>query len=155
MITVRIIKKEKNMRKFYQNKLWRDKLVKIREDKGAIVHLIPLSDGDYSDELNMKLIEEANELYEADSHEKITDEIVDILEAIDCLLKVHDISHEEIMKLKEKKKAEQGSYTDRRLVDYVEYPAGSAEEKYCLENEERYPELCEEDDGSSINNCCK
>lgn len=140
------------MRKFYQNKLWRDKLIKMKEAKGGIVHVIPLSHAEYSEEIGMKLLEEANEVYSAETHEEMVDEIVDVLEAIDCILAFHGISPEEIMTLKAKKKAEFGSYTEHKLVDYVEYPVGSEEEAHCLDNPESYPELTEDGD---INNCCK
>jgi len=156
------------MRKFYQNKLWRDKLIKARESQGAIVHSIRLSDGEYGEEIKIKLLEEANEIYAADTQAEMVNEIVDVLEVIDSMLKLYCISQEEIAALKAKKLAEQGSYNDRRLIDYVEYPEGSPEEKHCLENQEKYPELDDEgnekhpelDDNSNekddeTNNCCK
>ena len=142
------------MRKFYQNKLWRDKLIAIREAAGAVVHVIPLSHAEYSEEIGMKLVEEANEVYAAGTHQEMVDEIVDVLEAIDCILAFHGISQDEIRKHKEAKLLEFGSYTDQRLVDYVEYPKGSAEEKHCLDNPDRYPEL-DEEDNIQVNSCCK
>lgn len=144
------------MKKFYQNKLWRDKLIAMREANGAVVHVIPLAHHEFGEELGMKLLEEANEVYAADTHKEMVDEIVDVLEAIDCILDFHGISKEEILKHKEAKLLEFGSYTNHNLVDYVEYPAGSEEEKHCLENSDRYPELSDEDEGcDSVNNCCK
>ena len=142
------------MKKFYQNKLWRDKLISMREAKGAIVHSVELAHHEYGEELGMKLVEEANEAYAADTHKEMVDEIADILEAIDCMLIFHGISKDEVMKHKEAKLLQFGSYMDPRVVDYVEYPAGSEEEKHCLANPDSYPELCDEDD-NSINNCCK
>jgi len=143
------------MKKFYQNKLWRDKLIAMREANGAIVHAIPLAHHEYGEELGMKLVEEANEAYAAETHKEMVDEIADILEVIDCMLVFHGISKEEVLKHKEAKLLEFGSYMDQRLVDYVEYPAGSEEEKHCLDNPDRYPELCDEDEDGSVNNCCK
>lgn len=145
------------MRKFYQNKLWRDKLIKIREEKGAIIHSIPLSHVEFNEELGMKLLEEANEVYAAETPEEMMDEIADVLEVLDCILQFHGISKEETVALQEKKRLEGGSYTDQRLIDYVEYPAGSKEEQHCLANPDRYPELIEEDDDDlyGINQCCK
>lgn len=143
------------MRKFYQNKLWREKLVAMREENGAVVHLIPLAHAEYGEELAMKLLEEANEIYTAETHKEMVDEIADVLEAIDCLLDFHGISKDEILKHKEAKLLQFGSYTDHRLVDFVEYPAGSEEEKHCLDNPDRYPELVEEEDEDVVNKCCK
>lgn len=144
------------MKKFYQNKLWREKIIAMQEAKGAIVHVIPLAHHEFGEELGMKLLEEANEAYAAENHFEMIDELADALEAIDCMLEFHGISKEAVLKRKEAKLLEFGSYTDRRLVDYVEYPAGSEEEKHCLQHPDRYPELSEEDiHGDSINSCCK
>ena len=129
------------MRKFYQNKLWRDKLIQMREKMGAIVHVVPLAHAEYKEEINFKLIEEANEVAEADTHKKMVDEIADIFEAIDCILDFHGITMEEIMKHKEAKFLEFGSYRNHVLVDYVEYPSASKEAQDCLNNPDRYPEL--------------
>jgi len=78
-----------------------------------------------------------------------------VLEAIDCLLDFHGIPKEDIAKHKEAKLLQYGSYTDHRLVDYVEYPVGSEDEKHCLANPDRYPELCDDEEVGDINNCCK
>lgn len=144
------------MRKFYQNKLWRSKLAHQREQDGAIVHFIPLTDTEYNEELGLKLIEEADEVYSTNSVEVMKDEIVDILEAIDCLLALHNISHEEIAALKEKKLIEFGSYSQRQLVEYVEYPDGSKEALECLEKSEKYPELFEDENHNltAQDTCC-
>jgi predicted house-cleaning noncanonical NTP pyrophosphatase (MazG superfamily) len=142
------------MRKFYQNKLWREKLIAIREAKGAIVHTVPLSHAEFNEELNIKLLEEANELYEADTHEKMIHEIVGVLEVLDCIINFHGISKEEIIKFKETSVEQLGTYTDKSFVDFVEYPKGSKEEQHCLDNSDKYPELCDENH-ESINSCCK
>jgi len=147
------------MRKFYQNKLWRDKLIQMREQAGAVVHVIPLAHAEYKEEINLKLVEEANEVAIADTHKEMVDEIADIFEAIDCILDFHGITMEEIMKHKEAKFLEFGSYRNHILVDYVEYPADSKEAQECLEKSDRYPELFEEDfeDDDDDNNggCCQ
>ncbi len=145
------------MRKFYQNKLWRDKLIAIREKSGAIVHSVPLAHAEYKEEINLKLIEEANELADADTHKKMVDEIADMLEAIDCIIDFHGMTMEEVLKHKEAKFLQFGSYKNHVLVDYVEYPSGSQEAKDCLENPNRYPELFAEDfqeDEDDSDGCC-
>ena len=144
------------MKKFYQNKLWRANLIEARQTNGAVVHTIPLAHHEFGEELGMKLLEEANEVYAAQTHKEMVDEIADVLEVIDCILAFHGISKEEILRHKEAKLLEFGSYNDPRLVDYVEYPVGSSEEKHCLDNPDRYPELSDEEAcGDTVNNCCK
>ena len=133
------------MRKFYQNKLWRSQLAAQREKDGAIVHFIELNDAEYSEELVVKIVEEADEILSSDSEEVLKEEVADIHEAIDCLLAVKNISMDEILAIKESKNIQFGSYTDRRIVEYVEYADGSSQAQDCLDNEEKYPELFEDD----------
>lgn len=143
------------MRKFYQNKLWRDKLIAIREKAGAIVHTVPLAHAEYKEEINLKLLEEADEFANADTHAKMVDEIADIFEAIDCILDFHGITMQEILKHKEAKFLQFGSYKNHVLVDYVEYPENSQEAKECLKNSGRYPELFAEDfEEEDEDSCC-
>ena len=144
------------MRKFYQNKLWRSKLAAQREKDGAIVHFVALNDAEYSEELGLKIIEEAEEILSTESHAIIKEEIADILEAIDCLLALHGVPMEEILAIKESKNIQFGSYSDRKIVEYVEYADGSREALDCLENSDRYPELFEDEDASLApkDECC-
>jgi len=154
------------MRKFYQNKLWRSKLAAQREKDGAIVHFTPLNDAEYSEELGLKLIEEAEEVLEATTPDKMMSEVADILETIDCLLALHNVDYADVLALKAEKKAQRGSYSDRKVVEYVEYPDGSKEALKCLENADKYPELFaedfqdefedenEEDSSSKDDKCC-
>jgi len=143
------------MRKFYQNKLWRDKLIAIREKAGAIVHTVPLAHAEYKEEINLKLIEEAEEVLDANTHAKMVDEISDVFEVIDCILDFHGITMQEILKHKEAKFLQFGSYKNQVLVDYVEYPENSQEAKNCLKNPNRYPELFAEDfEEEDEDSCC-
>jgi len=144
------------MRKFYQNKLWRDKLITMREKSGAIIHTIPLAHAEYKEEIHLKLIEEANEFANADTHVEMVDELSDILETIDCILDFHGMTMEEVLKHKEAKLLQFGSYKNQVLVDYAEYPKNSDEAQACLENADRYPELFEDEDPAlSSGGCCK
>jgi len=144
------------MRKFYQNKLWRSKIAEQKEKNGAIIHFVELSDAEYSEELGMKLIEESEEVLNANSPDEMMSEVVDILEAIDCLLALHNVDYADILALKEQKKSQSGSYSDRKVVEYVEYPDGSEDALKCLENSEKYPELFEDEDASlsTEDTCC-
>jgi len=144
------------MRKFYHNKIWRSKRIELAQDLGAIVHTVPLAHAEMAEELGIKLIEEAQDVYSAENAEEMMSEIVDILEAIDCILNFHGIEKEQVLRLKELKLKELGSYTDPRLIDYVEYPDGSAQAQHCLAHPEKFPELT--DDNQPIdftNSCCK
>ena len=53
------------MRKFIQNKLWRDKAPALMEQMGSVIHCKNLNKADYDEELRKKLIEEIQEVVAA------------------------------------------------------------------------------------------
>ena len=129
------------MKKFKQNKLWRDQAVEKMEKLGSKIHWRRLSDSEYDTELRKKLIEEAQEVVESDSVEKLKEEMADVLEVIDCLRSLHNISEEELSTEKASKKEERGGFYQRKFVSFAEHPIGSFGESYCLADPEKYPEV--------------
>ena len=129
------------MKKFKQNKLWRDQAVEKMEKMGSRIHWRRLSDSEYDTELRKKLIEEAQEVLESDSVEKLKEEMADVLEVIDCLRSLHNISEEELSAEKSSKKKERGGFFQRKFVSFAEHPKGSFGESYCLADPEKYPEV--------------
>lgn len=53
------------MRTFLQNKLWRDKVVKIIQDQGSILEMRQLDDKEFDQQLRLKLLEEGDEIKSA------------------------------------------------------------------------------------------
>jgi len=129
------------MRKFYMNKLWRDQASLFKKDDGSIIHLQILNDAEYNNELGLKLIEEATEVHMAQSPDELMDELGDVLEVIDCIVKFHKLSKDEILNRQQKKREDRGSYEERKFVSTAEFAPDSYGEKYCLKDPERYPEI--------------
>jgi len=90
------------MRRFLQNKLWRDKMPELMEDAHSKIHVKELSDKEYDASLRDKLLEEAQEVKEASCKENLSEEIADVLEEIDALCKFHNIDKLCIEQTKEK-----------------------------------------------------
>lgn len=130
------------MRKFLQNKLWRDKAVSMMEQNhGSRIHWRRLDDQEFDKTIRIKLLEEAEEVAVAKSRSELIAELADVFEVIDALAELHKISREEILAMQAKKRDERGGFAGRMFVDVAEHPVGSFGEKYCLADPLKYPEV--------------
>ena len=116
---------EHNFRYNY-NKLVRDKIPEeIDSQIGRKCKYRILNYEEYLKDLNIKVLEEANEFIEENSIE----ELGDLMEVINAIMKLKGYSMEdvnEVMKIKEKKK---GAFNNKIFLEYVD------EEKRNLEEE--------------------
>jgi predicted house-cleaning noncanonical NTP pyrophosphatase (MazG superfamily) len=130
------------MRTFRQNKLWRDKLVAIVEQRdGSRIYWRRLEDKEFDKQLRIKLLEEAHEAVAAQERTELLAELADVYEVIDTLAELHKISKDEIIAAQIKKRDECGGFAGRMFVSIAEHPVGSFGEKYCLASPEKYPEI--------------
>lgn len=129
------------MRKFTQNKLWRDKAPGLMEDTGSKIHIKNLSDAEYNNCLKDKLEEESTEVKNASTKEEILEEMADVLEVIDAICKLHNISKHELEECKKKKYLKRGGFYNRQFVTFAEHSPNSFGEKYCLAQPQKYPEV--------------
>lgn len=130
------------MRIFFQNKLWRDKLVDTMEQKyNSRINWHSLNDEEFNAELRIKLAEETQEVIVAQSRDELIAELADVFEVIDSLTKLHNISQEEIVTAQTKKRDDRGGFEGRKFVETAEHLAGSFGEKYCLADPIKYPEI--------------
>ncbi len=126
------------MRKFIHNKLWRDKGVERMEKTGSIVHVTILDDEQYSKQLGLKLLEEAHEVCGAQSKEDLISEVGDVLEVLDCIIALHDLSRDEIESLRTEKREERGSLLERKFVTTTESIPGTFLDEYCSKDPDKY-----------------
>ena len=133
------------MRIFFQNKLWRDKLVDIMEQNhNSRINWHYLSDEEFNKELRIKLAEETQEVIVAQSRDELIAELADVYEVIDSLAKLHGATKQEIVTAQTKKRDERGGFEGRKFVETAEHLAGSFGEKYCLADPIKYPEIISE-----------
>ena len=129
------------MRKFIQNKLWRDKSVAKLQQDGSRLHWRYLSDEEFNEQIRVKLLEEAHEAVTAKNRKDLLSELADLYEVIDSLAAVNDISRDEIIRVQMEKHEERGGFSGRHFVQIAEHPAGGYAEQYCLADPEKYPEV--------------
>jgi len=130
-------------RKFKQNKLWRDKIVDLMEHNGSKVHWKRLNDDEFSAQLKIKFIEEAEEVYNANTRKALIEELGDILEVISSLCDAHKFTLQDIIDVQQRKHEERGGFNGRKFVTIAEHTIGSYGEKYCLADPKKYPEIIE------------
>ena len=98
------------------NKLVRDNIINIINSKGNKANYRVLDDKEYIDELNKKLLEEANEFIEDNSVE----ELGDVMEVIESIMKVKNISWDDVRKEQDIKREKNGGFRDKIYLESVE-----------------------------------
>lgn len=128
-------------RKFKQEKLWRDKAVDLLTQMGSKIHWVRLEEEQFEEQLRIKLLEEAAEVCNTKNKENLLEELADLLEVISTFCELHEVTLQDIIKLQEKKRRERGGFHGRKFVSVAEHPIGSFGEKYCLNDQDKYPEI--------------
>ena len=102
------------MKKVY-NKLVRDLIPEIIQKSGNRCVISTLDEQNYANELEKKLLEEANE-YIAD---KTAEELADILEVVYALAHLKGISKEQLEEIRAQKSQKRGGFSKRLFLQSV------------------------------------
>ncbi len=127
------------MTTFIVKKLVRDRTQERIEKHGGKVHVRTLSAIEVIEKLKEKLIEEANEVAEAETPEEILSEIGDVYSVLRGLRKYCNISDEKIKEVLAEKKEVRGEYDNRCLVEKVEVDENHYWFNYYNSQPKRYP----------------
>ena len=84
-----------------------------------------LTDEEFAKELKNKLVEEASEVQATESREDMIKELADVMEVIEALTSLHDITKEEIEKERLLKGQTNGHFLAANFVDYIEVPVSN------------------------------
>ncbi|MGN1299536.1 MAG: ASCH domain-containing protein [Candidatus Scatovivens sp.] len=115
-----------NSFRYTYNKLVRDKIPEnIDIEPGRKCKYTILNDEEYLKELNKKILEEANEFIEENSIE----ELGDLLEVINAIMKLKGYDIEAVNKVMKAKEEKKGAFNNKIFLEYVD------EEKRNLEEE--------------------
>ena len=109
------------------NKLVRDKIPEeINNVKGRKANYRVLNDNEYLQELDKKLFEEAHEFIEEHSVE----ELADLIEVIETIMKEKKILHKDVEIARELKNKKKGAFKDKvYLINFEQEQADEREEK--------------------------
>ncbi len=98
-------------------KLVRDKIPNIiPAAESHLFKFVPLADAEYAEQLKKKLVEEVKEYLEAENVE----ELADIYEVLDAIIKFKTFDSEEIHRVKQTKLDLRGGFEKRLLMERVE-----------------------------------
>lgn len=102
---------------YHYNKLVRDKIPEnINSVQGRKANWKVLNEGEYSKELDKKLLEEVHEFIEA--HE--VEELADVMEVLENIIRVHHINLEDVKEKQRIKRDKKGGFKDRVYLEFVE-----------------------------------
>jgi predicted house-cleaning noncanonical NTP pyrophosphatase (MazG superfamily) len=104
------------------NKLIRDRIPEMITRSGKTFSLATLSPAEFARALAEKLVEEAQEACSAD-RDRLLEELADLSEVIDALLKVNDWEKIDLVKAQEKRRQESGGFDKRVKLLYVDDPS--------------------------------
>ena len=96
------------------NKLVRDKIPEIIENKGEKAFTKILNEEDYKKELFKKLNEECLEVLSSSSNEEMLEELSDVLEVLCCLAKLENKTLNDIIEIANKKRENRGGF-DKKI----------------------------------------
>lgn len=120
--------------RYTYNKLVRDKIPgNIDNEPGRKSKYRILDDDEYLDELNKKVLEEANEFIEENSIE----ELGDLMEVINAIMKLKGYKMEEVHKVMKAKADKKGVFNDKIYLEYVDEQKRNVEEEKELNKEFR------------------
>ena len=128
-------------RTFYYNKFVRDKMVERSEATGSIVYSKKLDDKEFEAALRIKCMEEAEEIFSAQSKDGLIEELADMLEIINAFCDIYQVTLKDVIAIQEQKYQERGGFKDHIFISTAEHQVGSFGEQYCLADPEKYPEV--------------
>ena len=126
--------------KYTYNKLVRDKIPEnINSMEGRKATWRIMDDDEYIKELNKKLLEEAHEFIE----ENAVEELADIMEVIQSIMRVKNISYEELKNVQQMKREKKGGFINKIYLVEVEQDKADEREEQEMKKEWRKNDLDE------------
>ena len=126
--------------KYTYNKLVRDKIPKnINSMEGRNATWRIMDDDEYIKELNKKLLEEAHEFIE----ENAVEELADVMEVIQSIMRIKNISYEELKNVQQIKREKKGGFSNKIYLVEVEQDKADEREGQEMKKEWRKNDLDE------------
>lgn len=126
--------------KYTYNKLVRDKIPEnINSMEGRKATWRIMDDEEYIKELNKKLLEEAHEFIE----ENAIEELADVMEVIQSIMRIKNISYEELKNVQQMKREKKGGFSNKIYLVEVEQDKADEREEQEMKKEWRKNDLDE------------
>lgn len=135
--------------RFGFNKLTRDFVKKNFDEAGAPIKCEKLTGDALLKALKEKLLEEAQEVLDAKNQSELIEELADVQEVMQVLIKKASISTQEIADVQEKKRNKKGSFENGLFIYYGDIPVGNYWHEYCMKDPHKYPIIKEIDESDA------
>ncbi len=126
---------------FVCHKIGRDKGPEGFKSQGITPKYTLLKGEELRIALKHKLIEESQEIQEAQGTQEIIGELADLLEVIDGLCKAYTISLEDIMHEKEKRFEERGGFETGFYLETIQMSEDNRRVEHFRKSPDKYPEI--------------
>jgi predicted house-cleaning noncanonical NTP pyrophosphatase (MazG superfamily) len=123
------------------NKLGRDKGLTSFKAQNVIPTYRLLKGEELGSALKDKLIEESQEVKEANNQQELISELADVLEVINGICKVYNISMNDIEPVKAQKYQERGGFEHGFYLEAVEMEENNSRIEHFRKSPEKYPEI--------------
>jgi predicted house-cleaning noncanonical NTP pyrophosphatase (MazG superfamily) len=104
----------------FYNKLVRDKIPKIIERQGKKAIYRRLNDAEMKEALKAKLVEETQELVNAETKEQIIEEMADVLAVLNAMRKKYGINYSDVETMREEKAIDKGAFFEGIYLEEVQ-----------------------------------
>lgn len=129
------------LKKIKFDKLIRDKIYYIMLERDVNITTRNLNPDDYIQALFQKLYEEIDELKDAQTQTERIEEMADVMEVIQSLIKVLNTTADEVERVRLDKFQARGGFTDQRYVDYITLSSDHPLIQSYQKQPHKYPEL--------------
>jgi len=128
-------------RQFKFDKLVRDKVPDRMHKKNIHISYYAMDHDEYIRELKRKLLEEAEEVVEANSKDDLIEELADVLEVVYALSVACEISLDQIEDIRNIKKENRGGFEKKIYSKYIEIDSDHKDIEYYLASPNKYQEI--------------
>ena len=128
------------MKHFKFDKIVRDKVTQLLKENNIDYKQVILTKSDLIKKFKLKLIEEADEVNEANTEEDTISEIADVLEVIEGMVNALGIDYKKIKEAKERKLKRRGGFEKGVFIEYVSSEDNNPHISYFLDNPDKYPQ---------------
>ena len=125
------------MPQFSVNKLIRDKVAALDRWGGKRT----LDDQEFLYELKRKLVEEAEEVMESKDKAELLEELADVQDVIDYLVRTAGFSKNDIKKAQDKKREDRGGFDDQVFAERIVLQEGHRLVAHCRSQPHKYKEI--------------
>lgn len=102
-------------------KLVRDRIPEIIQQQGKLCVVRTLDEAAYRQALLTKLVEEAREVCDAHlNQEEVMQELADVREVMEAIVKANGLSWDEINKIQQRKREARGGFEERLFLESAE-----------------------------------